>query len=514
MADSATHFSSPTLDEVFQKRPDVFLSYSRGDKRVAEELAAKLADAGFEVWFDKDIQAGSDWRRTIETKVGRARCVLLVWSKRAEQSWWVAYEAIHAQRQEKLILTSFEDIGASSQSWAKDLQCRRLRRPLFKHFSRTEAWDQLIKEINIKRRRLPRFEFRGWLGGGVAHKDGATCVEFHPFEDNTLLSTGKDGRAIIWSTEAVAELKTRSQEEGDDVVEAAASPGGEFTFAEQDGRTLWKGGFSADGDTIFLASERGSCHVFRGRSFAHKLSELEQLKLLLQGFDPSARRNANNQFQLGVLDAAIGPDNTALVISGGRAVIWRLGAEPAPLHALYLPQMARGRSVDCAYSPASGCFFATDRQGGIHRIWPDGRLDANAFPQRRAPGAIMAHGRVSSRATSVGELMAIASTNPADPRVDVFEYDGSAYAKRNTREVRAEFPVRSLALHPESPAIVMASGYRPALFAYDEGERLDIGPGGHHSAPVSYVALSASGRFLASAGDDGCVGIWEDTLPR
>lgn len=513
MADSATF--APSLDQIFQDaRPDIFLSYSRTDTKAAAELAHALEAEGFKVWWDKDIQSGSDWRKTIEMKVTRARCVLLIWSKRAEKSWWVAYEAILAQRQEKLILTSFEDIGAASQSWAKDLQCRRLRRPVFKSFATTDIWAQLVREINIKRRRLPRFEFRGWLGGGVAHKDGATCVEFHPFEEKTLISTGRDGRGIIWSTDALSDLKTRSQEEGDDIVEEAAVPGGDFSFTEQDNRPIWRAGFSADGDTIFLASERGACHIFRGRSFAHKVCELEQLKHCIPNFDPTAKRYANNQFQLGVVDAALAPDNTALTIAGGRAFLWRIGATPSVIKEMYLPQMARGRSVDCAYAPAAASFFATDRQGGIHRISPEGRLDANALTPRKAPGAIMAHGRITSRSNSVGELMAVASTNPSDPRVEVFTFDNGAYVRRNRSDMRAEFPLRSLALHPESPVIVVATGYRPALFAYDEAERVDIGAGGYHAAPLTYVALSSSGRYLATASEDGCIGIWEDTLPR
>lgn len=512
MADGTATFS---LEQVFQDvRPDIFLSYSRTDTKIAAELAGALTERGFKVWWDKEIQSGSDWRRTIEMKVSRARCVLLVWSKRAEKSWWVAYEAILAQRQDKLVMTSFEDIGASSQSWAKDLQCRRLRRPVLKRFHQTEAWEALVREINVKRRRLPKYEFRGWLGGGIAHKDGATCVEFHPFEEQRLITTGRDGRATIWSIDAAADLKTRSQDEGDDIVEDAAAPGGEYSFQELDNRPIWKAGYSADGDTIFLASERGSCHIFRGRSFANRLTELEQLKLCIQNFDPTARRNANNQFQHGIIDAAIAPDNIALTLAGGRAFVWRLGETPSVVKELYLPQMARGRSVDCAFSPAEGCFYATDRQGGVHRIWPDGRLDANAFPQRKAPGAIMAHGRVSAKSRSVGELMAIASTNPADPRVDVFALENGQYAKRNRGEIRPDFPLRSLALHPEAPVVALATGYRPALFAYDEAERVDIGAGGYHSGPLNYVAISMSGRYLACASDDGCVSIWEDTLPR
>jgi hypothetical protein len=84
MADSATF--APNLDQIFQDaRPDIFLSYSRLDTKVAGELARALEAEGFRVWWDKDIQSGSDWRKTIEMKVARARCVVLIWSKRAER---------------------------------------------------------------------------------------------------------------------------------------------------------------------------------------------------------------------------------------------------------------------------------------------------------------------------------------------------------------------------------------------------------------------------------------------
>lgn len=60
------------------ERPDVFLSYSRMDTKEALQIAEALIASGFTVWFDKDIQAGSDWRDEIHRKMSRALCGALL----------------------------------------------------------------------------------------------------------------------------------------------------------------------------------------------------------------------------------------------------------------------------------------------------------------------------------------------------------------------------------------------------------------------------------------------------
>ncbi len=40
---------------------DVFLSYARSDRSVAAEVAHSLERAGFTVWWDREIRAGSDF---------------------------------------------------------------------------------------------------------------------------------------------------------------------------------------------------------------------------------------------------------------------------------------------------------------------------------------------------------------------------------------------------------------------------------------------------------------------
>ena len=62
------------------------MSYKSEDRgRVAPLVAALEAD-GVGVWWDAHIGGGSAWRDSIETELGAARCVLVVWSTRSTGS--------------------------------------------------------------------------------------------------------------------------------------------------------------------------------------------------------------------------------------------------------------------------------------------------------------------------------------------------------------------------------------------------------------------------------------------
>src|SRR5262249_19243658 len=65
-----------------QRRPEgmVFVSYARGDRDRVEPLVNVLA-ARFNVWWDKQIEAGESWRRAIMEKLDSARCVLVLWTE-------------------------------------------------------------------------------------------------------------------------------------------------------------------------------------------------------------------------------------------------------------------------------------------------------------------------------------------------------------------------------------------------------------------------------------------------
>ena len=79
---------------------DVFVSYKAEDrKRVAPLVEALQAD-GLSVWWDAHIGGGADWRESIQANLDRAKCVIVVWSRRSvgPNGRFVRDEATRAQR--------------------------------------------------------------------------------------------------------------------------------------------------------------------------------------------------------------------------------------------------------------------------------------------------------------------------------------------------------------------------------------------------------------------------------
>ena len=82
---------------------DLFLSYSRQDTAKIEVLAGTLQQAGWSVWWDREIRAGSSFDRVIEQALTNARAVIVAWSKHSVESDWVRAEAAHALESNKLL---------------------------------------------------------------------------------------------------------------------------------------------------------------------------------------------------------------------------------------------------------------------------------------------------------------------------------------------------------------------------------------------------------------------------
>ena len=72
---------------------EVFISYRRSDEHHASQLAKALEDQGLSVWWDKEIPPGKSFDQVIEEALDAAKCVVVLWSKRANQSDWVKTEA-------------------------------------------------------------------------------------------------------------------------------------------------------------------------------------------------------------------------------------------------------------------------------------------------------------------------------------------------------------------------------------------------------------------------------------
>ena len=77
---------------------DCFLSYSSHDLAHAEAVYARLAGAGFNVWFDKArLDPGCDWHHEIEAGCENSRVVLPLLTPRWKQSEWTRYETYGAE---------------------------------------------------------------------------------------------------------------------------------------------------------------------------------------------------------------------------------------------------------------------------------------------------------------------------------------------------------------------------------------------------------------------------------
>jgi hypothetical protein len=82
---------------------EVFLSYSRTDRPIAQAVALELQRLGVDVWWDHDLLGGDDFRQRIAEILARAGATVVIWSRRSVESQWVVGEA-SAARENKTLL--------------------------------------------------------------------------------------------------------------------------------------------------------------------------------------------------------------------------------------------------------------------------------------------------------------------------------------------------------------------------------------------------------------------------
>lgn len=87
---------------------DVFVSYARGDERIARTVAQRLTEAGYSVWWDSELLPHNRFGNVIEEEIGAAHAVLVVWSKIAIKSQWVRAEAELGRSDGKLIQVAID----------------------------------------------------------------------------------------------------------------------------------------------------------------------------------------------------------------------------------------------------------------------------------------------------------------------------------------------------------------------------------------------------------------------
>ncbi|HEU0200530.1 MAG TPA: toll/interleukin-1 receptor domain-containing protein [Burkholderiaceae bacterium] len=84
-------------------RDEIFISYAREDREVAQALAEAFTRRGWDAWWDREIEGGDDFRLVIEEKIRACRVALVLWSEYGKQSRFVRDEADRAAEAGKLL---------------------------------------------------------------------------------------------------------------------------------------------------------------------------------------------------------------------------------------------------------------------------------------------------------------------------------------------------------------------------------------------------------------------------
>jgi endonuclease G len=94
---------------------DVFISYARSDKAIAQNVAETLRSEGFEVWFDHKIYAGAKWEAMLMSRLATAKAILVLWSPRSIKRPWVLKEARIGLKSGRLVPAKIDDCELPKQ---------------------------------------------------------------------------------------------------------------------------------------------------------------------------------------------------------------------------------------------------------------------------------------------------------------------------------------------------------------------------------------------------------------
>ncbi|MFO1392209.1 MAG: TIR domain-containing protein [Steroidobacteraceae bacterium] len=81
----------------------LFVSYASADRQLIAPLLEFLAAQGWDVWWDRRIEAGEVFDRRIEQALAAADCVVVVWSRASIESNWVLSEAMAGFESKRLV---------------------------------------------------------------------------------------------------------------------------------------------------------------------------------------------------------------------------------------------------------------------------------------------------------------------------------------------------------------------------------------------------------------------------
>ncbi|HZF13464.1 MAG TPA: toll/interleukin-1 receptor domain-containing protein [Thermoanaerobaculia bacterium] len=130
----------------------IFISYKREDSEVARALRQALRAEGLSVWWDEELRSGDRWADTIDTVLGAADAVVVLWSALSAQSDWVRYEAAVAKFRGTLAHARID--GAKIPIPFQSIHSADLSR--WNYREDDPAFRKLLETLNAIRRRQQR----------------------------------------------------------------------------------------------------------------------------------------------------------------------------------------------------------------------------------------------------------------------------------------------------------------------------------------------------------------------
>jgi hypothetical protein len=87
---------------------DVFLSYASEDRERARTVANAFEAEGWDVWWDRSLDAGQSFGDEITKAIASASCVVVLWSAASVRSRWVKDEASAGSKRGALVPASLD----------------------------------------------------------------------------------------------------------------------------------------------------------------------------------------------------------------------------------------------------------------------------------------------------------------------------------------------------------------------------------------------------------------------
>lgn len=117
------------MDDLIYDTKAVYISYSRDDSFIANQLARDLELRGLTVWYDNNLlQAGTNWRDTLDRAVRNCQALILIVSPQSIQSDYVRQEVNIARQSDKRIIPLLFNRSYASEL-LNDFQLERFHAP-------------------------------------------------------------------------------------------------------------------------------------------------------------------------------------------------------------------------------------------------------------------------------------------------------------------------------------------------------------------------------------------------